>query len=191
MIETLGNIGDFISGIAVLITLIYLSIQIRANTKAIHSASRERVAKEYREVLKHQADPDSVKAMARGFRSYPDISFEDMVLFGTRMHDESLFFQAVFAQFEAGHLEKETYQGYLDNYASAVSTTGGRKWYEECVKPIYIARMVEAVDQRLLEGNLFDLLSQLLVGEGELLSRTKVDVNAVVIFRIGCNCLSL
>lgn len=34
MIETLGNLGDFIGGIAVIGSLIYLAIQIRSNTKS-------------------------------------------------------------------------------------------------------------------------------------------------------------
>ena len=37
MIEALGNFGDFIGGIAVVITLMYLSYQIRQNTKQIRN----------------------------------------------------------------------------------------------------------------------------------------------------------
>ena len=39
MIEALGNLGDFIGGIAVVATLVYLAMQIRANTKAMRMAS--------------------------------------------------------------------------------------------------------------------------------------------------------
>jgi hypothetical protein len=35
MIETLGNIGDFVGGIGVIVTLIYLAIQIRQNTQQL------------------------------------------------------------------------------------------------------------------------------------------------------------
>ena len=34
MLEALGNIGDFIGGIGVVITLAYLAVQIRHNTRA-------------------------------------------------------------------------------------------------------------------------------------------------------------
>ena len=33
MLEALGNIGDFVGGLAVVITLIYLAVQIRLNTR--------------------------------------------------------------------------------------------------------------------------------------------------------------
>ena len=33
MLEALGNVGDFVGGLAVVITLIYLAVQIRLNTR--------------------------------------------------------------------------------------------------------------------------------------------------------------
>ena len=39
MLEELGNLGDFIGGVAVLVTLIYLSIQIRQNTAQVKIGS--------------------------------------------------------------------------------------------------------------------------------------------------------
>ena len=44
MLEALGNLGDFIGGIAVVATLIYLAIQVRQNTAQLHrSAELSRV----------------------------------------------------------------------------------------------------------------------------------------------------
>lgn len=39
MLEDLGNIGDFLGGIGVVITLIYLAVQIRQNTRQLRSDS--------------------------------------------------------------------------------------------------------------------------------------------------------
>lgn len=38
-ISELGDLGDFIGGIGVIVTLIYLAVQIRRNTRAVRSAS--------------------------------------------------------------------------------------------------------------------------------------------------------
>ena len=38
MFETLGNLGDFIGGIAVVATLVYLALQIRQNTNSVKGA---------------------------------------------------------------------------------------------------------------------------------------------------------
>lgn len=47
--EALGNLGDFIGGLAVVVTLIYLAIQVRQNNLALHAASRQAVASGYRD----------------------------------------------------------------------------------------------------------------------------------------------
>ena len=43
MIENLGNIGDFIGGVGVFATLIYLATQIRQNTRSLRLASIQHI----------------------------------------------------------------------------------------------------------------------------------------------------
>ena len=38
-ISDLGDLGDLLGGVGVIVTLVYLAIQIRRNTQAVHSAS--------------------------------------------------------------------------------------------------------------------------------------------------------
>lgn len=156
-IEILGNIGDFLGGIAVLVTLIYLAIQIRGNTKAAQSENRARVAMEYMEVMEPESDPELARIFGDGLRHYPDLPREDLVRFGAYLNRQSLFFQAVYARFERGQLEQHTYNAYLDWYACLVATPGGARWFDDVVRPIYVYAMVDAVDSRIKEGGLFDV----------------------------------
>ena len=43
MLEALGNIGDFLGGIGVVVTLLYLAAQIRQNTKMMRGAARQQL----------------------------------------------------------------------------------------------------------------------------------------------------
>ena len=43
-LDALGNIGEFIGSIGVVISLVYLAIQVRANTKSNYAASVDRVS---------------------------------------------------------------------------------------------------------------------------------------------------
>ena len=45
-IETLGSLGDFLGGLAVIASLLYLAVQIRQNTKAIRSSSYHQAAEQ-------------------------------------------------------------------------------------------------------------------------------------------------
>ncbi len=155
-LETLGNIGDFLGGIAVLVTLLYLAVQIRANTRATQSENRARVAMEYMEVMSPESDPELARIFGAGLRKYPDLSQDDLARFGTYLNRQSLFFQAVYARYERGQLERQTYDAYLGWYACLVATPGGGRWLDDVVRPIYVSSMVEAVDARVRQGGLFD-----------------------------------
>jgi hypothetical protein len=43
MIQNLGNIGDFIGGVGVVVTLIYLATQIRQNTRSLRLSSIQQI----------------------------------------------------------------------------------------------------------------------------------------------------
>ena len=45
-IQTFGNIGDFVGGLGVIASLIYLAVQIRQNTRAVRSSSYHQAAEQ-------------------------------------------------------------------------------------------------------------------------------------------------
>ena len=42
-IQDLGNIGEVVAAVATVVTLVYLAIQIRANTNAVQAAAAQTV----------------------------------------------------------------------------------------------------------------------------------------------------
>ena len=63
-ISELGSLGEFISSIAVLVTLIYLALQIRQNTKATRASVRQGVTNQSSEYISMGLD-NRVVAAAR------------------------------------------------------------------------------------------------------------------------------
>ena len=90
MLEDLGNLGDFVGGIGVVVTLVYLAIQIRQNTKQVKQNSRivglnahRDVSKFLTEVLSKVAtDPELYRLWRAGFDSPGDLSGDDRERFG-------------------------------------------------------------------------------------------------------------
>jgi hypothetical protein len=157
MLEALGDLGDFIGGIAVVVTLIYLAAQIRQNTIAIRTASRQEIASGYREANRILLDPTTARAFAEGLTVYPEQPFDDRNFFSTVFNDQALFFQGAFALQESGQLDDGTYSAYLNWFVSLVVTPGGTHWWETVGRPIYSNGMVRAVDARLALGGLHDV----------------------------------
>ena len=140
-----------------MVTLVYLAIQIRQNTQALQTASRQAIADGYRESNRMRLDAQAAHAWAAGLRSLEGLPFEERSLFGTITNDEALFFQGAFALYESGQLEETTYRAYLDWFASIMATPGGAVWWETIGRPIYVPGMVAAVEERLAAGGLHDI----------------------------------
>ena len=155
--EMIGSISEVVGALGVIITLAYLATQIRASTLATHAASRLGVTQDCRQIANLHLDLKVATAFREGLWSYPDMPYEDGILFGTTLANEALFFEGIFAQYESGQLEHETYQSYLTWFASQITTPGGRAWWEDSGRAIFLTRMVTMVDKRLAEENLGDI----------------------------------
>jgi len=157
ILDNLGNFGDFIGGIGVVATLIYLAIQIRQNTTALKTASRQDVTNGFRDWNRLVIDTKNMDAFTAGIRRYPNVLQAQMWTFSTMLNDQCHHLESAFALYEAGTLDDETYGTYLGFFCSTVATPGGKAWWEE-IGPMHVAPLVAEVDALLLKGGLPNLL---------------------------------
>ena len=156
-LETLGNLGDFISGVAVLVTLIYLANQVRQNTSVLSTSSREALYSAYRAQNAHLIDTDISEAYAAGLRFFPDMPSSQKRVFSHTINDHALFMQGAFALYEAGTLPEKDYTPYFNWLSSHLATPGGALWWQE-TSGFYNADLVDALDKKLAEESLPDVL---------------------------------
>jgi hypothetical protein len=158
ILEALGNLGDFIGGIAIVVTLIYLALQVRQNTAALRTASRQEIVSGFRDFVRSYFNPAAARAYAKGAQANPNMTFEERNLFGIMMTDHATFFQGAFALHESGQLEEETYRAYLEWFAIQVSTPGGSAWWDEVGRSFLAPRrMIDAIEARLARGQVPDI----------------------------------
>ena len=157
ILENLGNIGDFIGGIGVVATLIYLALQIRQNTSALKTSSRQDVTNGFRNWIQHGIDPKHMEAFTAGLSRYPNLPRGQMWTFSAILNDQCHHLESAFALYEANTLDRETYETYLGFFCACVATPGGKVWWKE-IGPMHIAPLVAEVDALLLKGELPNLL---------------------------------
>jgi len=157
-LDALGNLGDFIGGIGVVVSLIYLAIQVRQNTRAVRASSWQDVVSGARSVLRLRFDHAHNGAWLKGLLDYPDLEPEELESFAAIATDEALQFQQVLSLYRAGQLDESTYEPYLRWFCSIVATPGGERWWQVSSQ-ILVPAMVEEVDRRVSQGNLHDLVA--------------------------------
>ncbi len=159
MLEALGNIGDFLGGIAVIATIGYLALQVRQNTAAIRVSSRQQIVESFRSFNRpFISDPSIPGLFVQGLTSYPNLEQPDRARFGALITDQILHFQGALALHDSGSLDDETFRAYRDYFAGLLATPGGTAYWSDN-RSGYPGHMVASVEQRLAEGGLPDLLS--------------------------------
>lgn len=87
-LEALGNIGDFVGGVAVVVTLIYLAVQIRQNTRQVHqsvelarAASVKAANAVEPSLLAIAQDPELARIFREGLTDYSSVKGDDQLRF--------------------------------------------------------------------------------------------------------------
>lgn len=130
--DAIGAIGTFISAIAVVISLIYLAIQTKQNTKTMKAASFHQVRMSFSEIpLAIAQDSELVTILAR-INSDPDsLSREEviryeMLLLTIIRRAESAYFQSI-----EGSLPLESWRGISETCKAALSDSIALHWWSK------------------------------------------------------------
>ena len=151
--EAWGSLGEFAAAIATIVTLIYLARQLQSNTKATQGTNRREITRDYVRFGEIQLDPKIATYWHQGLQKYPHMAHEANNSFSVQMANQALMFQSVFAQYENGQLEGDTYVAYLLFFTALAASPGGSIWWKNTGRPIFVQKMVSAVDEQLAKGD--------------------------------------
>lgn len=131
-LQDLGSVGELVGAIATVATLIYLSIQIRANTYAVRSAAAQSVheafATWYRMLA---ADADLAQIAANGLRDYSSLSETDKARFVATFMAFLSCSQDAFIKWREGSLSPELWSGWELVMMNLVIPPGGQEFWQE------------------------------------------------------------
>lgn len=152
-IQDLGALGELIGGAAVIITLIYLAVQVRQNTASLDSARRLALAQTYQirsdalqAMLVRASDstyigPIIIKLTEAGYpedvRSMDALTTEERGRFRQWHIAQITHWDNLYYQYQQGFLDEEYYQDVLESRIArlapvwrALRVTSGRRSFE-------------------------------------------------------------
>jgi len=136
-IMELGALGEFVGAIAVVVTLAYLAVQIRQNTRSMEESRRLALAQTYQmradalqNMLVHAADSEHIGPLITKLteRGYPEdisalesLSPEERGRFRQWQIAQQTHWDNLFYQYQQGFLEDEYYE---DSFRERVARLG-------------------------------------------------------------------
>ena len=145
-LSDLANLAEIVGGVAVVVSLVYLAVQVRQNTHSVRSATLQSNTALWNSIISSLGDPGSVQAYAAGLTGKKDISPLTYTQFFLLCMRIFVAFEDQHFQFRQGILDEETYKGYERSISEQfLAFPGFRIWWEQS-KDVFSPQFVEYLD---------------------------------------------
>jgi hypothetical protein len=129
-IESMANYADIVGGVAVIVSLIYVGIQIRLNTKSNQTQANQN-AHDSLAILSLEVgkDPDLTSFWRKGAVAFDELTEEEQFRFMMLMVTLFRRFENIFYQYQKGFLEEDLWGGYRQAMLAHFYTSGGQAFW--------------------------------------------------------------
>jgi len=130
-LEQLANIGEIIGGIGVVISLVYLAIQIRANTEAERTSTYQSIVSDFGALNNTMAStPELSHMFVEAMEDYHQLSSDDKARISQLFFQCFRYFENMFYQHQKGFLDEEVWIGWKRLMLTYYSRPGFQTWWE-------------------------------------------------------------
>jgi hypothetical protein len=152
-LEQLANIGEFIGGIAVIASIIYLAIQIRQNTRSVRSSTLATNTSNWSSMLVNLASDEKSEAYLGGMVGKEDLSAAHLLQFVLIARAMLVSFETQHHQYLNGALDRDIYLGYERACRDQILAFPGFQMVWEITREGFSPAFSELVDRLISEIN--------------------------------------
>ena len=129
-IESMANYADVIGGAAVIVSLIYVGIQIRRNAKSGQSQANQSAHESLASVsLEVSKDPEFSNFVRRGLIEFDELSEDERFRIVMLMTTTFRRYENIFYQYKRGFLEEGLWAGYEQSILLMFYSSGGQAFW--------------------------------------------------------------
>ncbi len=131
-LQDLGNIGEFVGAVGVIVSLVYLATQIRQNTRAVRSSAQQ-------EILGYismsgiinlvTGDSDTASVYEVGLADSRDLSRAERLRFSLLLTRFFYGFSRVYDLHRDGNLEPESWEAQKEILRWVIKQPGVKRWW--------------------------------------------------------------
>lgn len=150
-LEQLANIGEFVSGLAVIASLIYLAVQIRQNTKTVKSSTLAANTEIWSTMLLSLSDKDNVPAFTYGYFPVEQVDPSKFTQFQLQCRAFFVSMEQQHYQYVHGTLDADTYEGYARSICNTILAFPGFRVYWEMYSDDFSPLFKNHLDELIAE----------------------------------------
>jgi hypothetical protein len=145
-LNELGSLGEFISGLGVLITLVYLALQIRHNTRAVRSSMHQDMVESTLRIAESLSDNESVsRIVLKADEDYDNLTREEFLRFEAYAERVLGNFESVFYSYRNSMIEEDLWESWESSCLADISRGAMRRYWQE-ERPLHLRDFMDFID---------------------------------------------
>lgn len=129
-IEQLGSIGELLGAILVLITLVYLSLQVRAQNAIAKADGHRDLIKQLAGFTRRIVNEDASDLMVRAWLDFESLNHAEKIRIDNLLHEYLHICEQAFYMGRDKYLPAGSYDAFMNAAASFISPPGIHSWWE-------------------------------------------------------------
>jgi len=151
-LETLANLGEIIGGVAVVVSLIYLAVQVRQNTQAQQTENFSRALDRVATMQAYLTQNSETAAiLAKGLTELSSLTTKERIRFTFGMYELFGAFEFMYLASKDAAIPEEVWQRWSSAVAWWLTFPGVQTWWE--IKPTPFTQSFALYIAALLENN--------------------------------------
>jgi hypothetical protein len=148
-LEQLGNIGEFVAAIAVVVSIFYLATQMRQNTASVQAAAYQTWLTAKQEIYSFTRDPNFSQIVGPALVDSRNLNEGTYITFGLWCQSWMNAGQAVNLLYEKRAIDRSTWEIEMRIVAATLRYAGIRQWWDAGGKtqitPEFV-QLIESID---------------------------------------------
>ena len=129
--EAISAVGQIVGAIAVVVSVIYLALQVRSNARQTRLASMRSMSNAFNEFLQGLAGNQQMGELwYRGVTEYETIKGGDLPRFNALIDHLFRIFEEMYYQKLEGHLDPRVWRGFLAPMRDIIAYPGIQAWWQ-------------------------------------------------------------
>ena len=155
-IQDLGSLGELIAALATVLTLGYLALQLRQNTKVLRSQTFQQSSMDMSLTANAiSSDKELASILIKSNESIYALDPIERLMFHFWMLVAIRRFEAIYVQAEYGSIDPIRIEGFERSIISLLANGGSAQWWESA-KSAFSIDFVNYADDKLNSGNFSD-----------------------------------
>jgi hypothetical protein len=130
-LNDLGNLGEFVSAVAVVVSLVYLAVQVRQNTRMMRVSTHHALNTAFNALhVAYGSDPAVSTFLNRASEDYSQLDRDERLRYALLMRASFGLHNDWFLQAREGLFSEEEWTSQTRAIARALAPPGARAWWE-------------------------------------------------------------